>query len=60
MREKLKAVSSNSGGKFMSEKYLIGSQAEQVPPYEPKVIAEGLGITLLGFLGPSLMELDQP
>jgi len=44
---------------FMSEKYLIGAQPEQVPPYEPQAIAEGLGLTLLDFLGPVLLELDQ-
>jgi hypothetical protein len=43
----------------MSEKYLIVSQSEQVPPYEPQAIAEGLGMRLLGFLGPLLLELDQ-
>ncbi len=31
----------------MSEKYLIVAQPEQVPPYEPQAIAEGLGLTLL-------------
>src|ERR1700674_596467 len=59
MVEKSKYVSSESGGMFMSEKYLIVSQAEQVPPYDPKAMAEGLGMTLLGFLGPLLLELDQ-
>src|ERR1700726_224950 len=59
MLEKTKSVSSESGGMFMSEKYLIVSQAEQVPPYDPKAMAEGLGMTLLGFLGPLLLELDQ-
>ena len=43
----------------MSEKYLIVAQPEQVPPYEPQAIAEGLGLTLLSFLGPLLLELDQ-
>ena len=43
----------------MSEKDVIVSQAEQVPPYDPKAMAEGLGMTLLGFLGPLLLELDQ-
>ena len=43
----------------MSEKYLIGSQAEPVPPYDPQAIAEGLGMALLSFLGPLLLELDQ-
>jgi hypothetical protein len=43
----------------MSEKYVIVSQAEQVPPYDPKAMAEGLGMMLLGFLGPLLLELDQ-
>ena len=43
----------------MSEKYLIVSEPEQVPPYDPQVIAEGLGLTLLSFLGPLLLELDQ-
>src|SRR5437868_13950735 len=27
--------------------------------YDPQAIAEGLGLTLLGFLGPLLLELDQ-
>jgi hypothetical protein len=44
---------------FMSEKYLIVSQPEQVPPYDPKAMAEGLGMSLVGFLGPLLLELDQ-
>ena len=43
----------------MSEKYLIVAQPEQVPPYDPQAMAEGLGLTLLGFLGPLLLELDQ-
>ena len=43
----------------MSEKYLIGCEPEQVPPYEPQAIAQGLGLTLLSFLGPLLLELDQ-
>ena len=30
----------------MSEKYLIVSQPEQVPPYDPKAMAEGLGMSL--------------
>ena len=30
-----------------------------MPPYEPQAIAEGLGLTLLSFLGPLLLELDQ-
>lgn len=42
----------------MSNKYLIVSTPEQVPPYDPKMIADGLGMTLLGFLGPLLLELD--
>ena len=43
----------------MSEKYLRVSQPEQVPPYEPQAMAQALGLTLLGFLGPLLLELDQ-
>ena len=43
----------------MSEKYLIVAEQEQVPCYDPKAMAEGLGLTLLGFLGPLLLELDQ-
>ncbi len=43
----------------MSEKYVIVSQPEQVPPYDPKAMAEGLGMMLLGFLGPLLLDLDQ-
>ena len=43
----------------MSEKYLIVGEPEQVPPYEPQAIAEGLGLTMLSFLGPLLLELDQ-
>ena len=43
----------------MSEKYVIVSEPEQVPPYEPQAIAEGLGLSLLSFLGPLLLELDQ-
>lgn len=42
----------------MSDKYLIVSAPEQVPPYDPKMIADGLGMSLLGFLGPLLLELD--
>ncbi len=30
----------------MSEKYVIVSQAEQVPPYDPQAMAEGLGMML--------------
>src|SRR5713226_5595243 len=59
MLEKTKTVSSESGGIVMSEKYLIVSEVEQVPPYDPKAMAEGLGMALLGFLGPLLLELDQ-
>ena len=43
----------------MSEKYLIVGEPEQVPPYDPQAMAEGLGLTLVGFLGPLLLELDQ-
>ena len=43
----------------MSEKYLIVAQQEQVPPYDPQALAEGLGLTFLSFLGPLLLELDQ-
>jgi hypothetical protein len=59
MLEKSKSVSSKAGGMFMSEKYLIVSQAEPVPPYDPQAMAEGLGMALLSFLGPLLLELDQ-
>jgi hypothetical protein len=44
---------------FMSEKYLIVGEPAQVPPYEPQAIAEGLGLSLLSFLGPLLLDLDQ-
>jgi hypothetical protein len=44
---------------FLSEQYRIVAQPEQVPPSEPQAIAEGLGLTLLDFLGPLLLELDQ-
>ena len=43
----------------MSEKYLIVSESEQVPSYDPKAMAEGLGMSLVGFLGPLLLELDK-
>ena len=43
----------------MSEKYLIVAQPEQALPYEPQAMAQGLGLTLLSFLGPLLLELDQ-
>lgn len=43
----------------MSDKYLIVAQPEQVPPYEPQAIAEGLGLTLLSDFSPLLVELDQ-
>ena len=43
----------------MSDKYLTVGEAPPVPPYDPQAIAEGLGMTLLGFLGPLLLELDQ-
>src|SRR5713226_7591416 len=43
----------------MSDKYLTVVEAPPVPPYDPQAIAEGLGMTLLGFLGPLLLELDQ-
>jgi hypothetical protein len=59
MLENRKPQSSIKGGMSMSEKYLIVSEPEQVPPYDPQVIAEGLGLTLLSFLGPLLLELDQ-
>src|SRR5947209_803622 len=59
MLESRKPQTSNRGGMFMSEKYLIVGEPEQVPPYDPQAIAEGLGLTLLGFLGPLLLELDQ-
>src|SRR5256885_10523991 len=44
---------------FMSEKYLIVCQEEPVPPYDPKAIAEGMGMMLLSYLGPLMLELDQ-
>src|SRR5713226_113632 len=59
MLEYGKSTSRVSGGIFMSEKYVIVSQPEQVPPYDPKAMAEGLGMMLLGFLGPLLLDLDQ-
>jgi hypothetical protein len=59
MLENRKPHSSIKGGMFMSEKYLIVSEPEQVPPYDPQAMAEGLGLTLLSFLGPLLLELDQ-
>ncbi len=43
----------------MSEQYLIVARPEQVPTYDPQAMAEGLGVTLVGFLGPLLLELDQ-
>ena len=43
----------------MSEKYLIVCEPEQVPPYEPQAIGEGLGLTLLSDFSPLLLELDQ-
>src|SRR5712692_995110 len=59
MLEYGKSTSRVSGGIFMSEKYVIVSQPEQVPPYDPKAMAEGLGMMLLGFLGSLLLDLDQ-
>src|SRR5205807_7043928 len=59
MLESKEDASNNSGGIFMSEQYLIVCQPEQVPPYDPKAMAEGLGMSLLEFLGPLLLELDQ-
>lgn len=43
----------------MSEKYLIVSPPEQVPPYDPQAMAEGVGLTLLGDFRPLQLELDQ-
>jgi hypothetical protein len=43
----------------MSEKYLIVAEQEQALAYDPQAMAEGLGLTLLSFLGPLLLELDQ-
>jgi hypothetical protein len=43
----------------MSDTYLIVPQLPQVPGYDPKEMAQGLGIVLLGFLGPLELELDQ-
>jgi hypothetical protein len=59
MLENRKPQSSIKGGMFMSEKYLIVAQQEQAPPYDPQAMAEGLGLTLLSFLGPLLLDLDQ-
>src|SRR5713101_6995519 len=59
MLESKEHASTTSGGIVMSEKYLIVSEGEQVPPYDPKAMAEGVGMALLGFLGPLLLELDQ-
>src|SRR2546421_3044899 len=59
MIESQEDASSKPGGLYMSEKYLIVSTAEQVPAYDPKAMAEGLGLTLLDFLGPLLVELHQ-
>jgi hypothetical protein len=43
----------------MSDKYLTVGEAPPVAPYDPQAIAEGLGMTLVGFLGPVLLELHQ-
>lgn len=43
----------------MSEKDRIGAQGEQVFSSDPQAMAEGLGLTLLSFLGPLLLDLDQ-
>lgn len=43
----------------MSRQYLIVAEAEQAPQYDPQTMAHVLGLTLLGFLGPLLVELDQ-
>jgi hypothetical protein len=40
----------------MSDTYLIVSEAQQVPTSDPQAIAEGLGLSLLGFLGPLLVD----
>ena len=40
----------------MSEKYLRVCEPAQVPPYDPQAIAEGLGLSLLAFLGPLLPQ----
>jgi hypothetical protein len=40
------------------DKYLIPSQAPQVPPYEAPLIAQGLTVELGKFLLPLLVELD--
>jgi len=34
----------------MSDKYLIVSEPEQVPLYDPQAMAQGLGMALEGFL----------
>src|SRR5947209_4790667 len=59
MLENRTSTSSFSGGIVMSEKYLTVAEPEQVPSYDPQAMAEGLGLTLLDFLGPLLLELDQ-
>lgn len=43
----------------MSDTYLTVVEAPPVPPYDPQAIAEAVGMTVLGFLGPLLLELDQ-
>lgn len=43
----------------MSDKYLIVCEPEQVPPYDPQAMAEGLGLSLLSDFSPLLLELDQ-
>jgi len=43
----------------MSEKYLIVAQQEQVPPYEPEAMAQGLLGQLGQFLAPLVLPLDR-
>jgi len=43
----------------MSDKYLTVGEAAPVPPYDPQALGEGLSMTLLGFLAPLLLELNQ-
>lgn len=42
----------------MSDKYLIKPPVVQEPHADPQVMAQGLGVMLLSFLGPLLLELD--
>ena len=42
----------------MSDKYLIKPPIVQEPHADPQLMAQGLGVMLLSFLGPLLLELD--